>query len=218
MKMPNQIHEYLMRPKRYDNIDGTGEMSMGVMMLGFALLVHLQSILPKTSIWTYGWTSMLFMYVILVPVLCLSYWGVKAIKKYITYPRTGYVAFRPVTKSWALPIVLIMSAIVSAAVVFVIRFARWHDAMALKRAIAIALLVAPYGWFVFHLGGDHRWKWSVLAVLAVGLAAISFAVRGGMVAYARPAFLFVGLVWVASGLATLYLYLRCTEAPSRETE
>jgi hypothetical protein len=217
--MPNQIHEYLMRPKRYDNIDGTGEMTFGVMMLGFALVLYLQSILPKTSIWMRGWTSMLFMYVILVPVLSLSFWGVKAIKKYITYPRTGYVAFRPVTKSWALPVVLILSATVAASVTyFVIRFVRWHDATALQRAVTITLLVVPYGWFVFRLGGEHRWKWVVLTFLAAGLVAISFAVPGDMIAYCRAAFPFVGFVWVASGVATLYLYLRCTQAPSRDTE
>jgi hypothetical protein len=217
--MPEEIHEYLMRPRRYDNIDGTGEMAMGVMMLGFALVLYLQSILPRTSIWMHGWTSMLFMYVIMVPVLCLGYWGVKAIKKYVTYPRTGYVAFPPVTKSGALPIVLIVSAAVGAAVTFfVIRFARWHDAMTLKRAITVALLVAPYGWFIFRLGGEHRWKWFVLTFLAAGLVVISLAVPGDMIAYCRLAFPFVGGVWVASGVATLYLYLRCTQAPSRETE
>lgn len=215
--MPDQIHDYLMRPKRYDNIDGTGEMSLGAMMLGFALLMHLQSTLPKTSIWMHGWTSMLFMYVILAPVLGLSYWGVKAIKKHITYPRTGYVAFRPVTKSWVLPIVLAVSLISGAVVFFVVRYG-WRDAMGLKRAITIALLVAPYAWFISRVGGGHRWKWLVLAFLAAGLAAISFAVPGDMIAYCRPAFLFVGLVWVTSGVATLYLYMQRTQPPSREAE
>jgi hypothetical protein len=184
--------------------------------------MYLQSILPETSIWMHGWTSMLFMYLILVPVLSLGYWGIKAIKKHITYPRTGYVAFRPVTKSRAALMALIICSAVWAAVAFAVAFfavrsGHWR-ATALTRAVTIVFMVATYGWFIFRLGGEHRWKWLVLAFLAAGLVAISFTVRGDMIAYCRPASLFVGLVWVASGVATLCLYLRCTKAPAGETE
>ena len=91
--MKDELQNYLARPKRYDNIDGTGEMYMGLMILGFALLGYLQTILPTDSLWsTNGFASLLFMYLILIPVLALGYWGSKAIKKHITWPRTGYVA------------------------------------------------------------------------------------------------------------------------------
>ena len=109
-----KIRDYLMRPGRYDNIDGTGEMTLGAMLLGFALLGYLQSILPKSSIWMRGWPSLLFMYVIVVPVMALTYLGVKAIKRYITYPRTGYVAYRPASRSPMMLVVLIASAALAA--------------------------------------------------------------------------------------------------------
>lgn len=217
--MPSPLHDYLTRPSRYDNIDGTGEMTMGAMLLGFALLGYLQSILPESSFWMRGWPSMLFMYVILAPVIGLTYWGVKAIKRHITYPRTGYVAYRRVTRSPMMLVVLFVSAAVAAVVtVCVFRFAHWEDGIIFKRSIANALLAAPYAWFVFRMGGGHRWKWLVTLFLAVGLVAISLTVHGDMIAYSRPAFLFAGIVWVASGVATLYLYLRCTQAPASETE
>ena len=52
-----------------------------------------QTILPEDSFWrTNGFASLLFMYLVLIPVLALGYWGSKAIKKRLTWPRTGYVA------------------------------------------------------------------------------------------------------------------------------
>ena len=92
--MNNKLQNYMDRPKRYDNIDGSGEIYMGLMFLGFGLLNYLQTVLPKDSLWsTNGFASLLFMYLILIPVLALGFWGVKAIKKHITWPRTGYVAY-----------------------------------------------------------------------------------------------------------------------------
>ena len=36
--MKDELQSYMDRPKRYENIDGTGEIYMGLMILGFALL------------------------------------------------------------------------------------------------------------------------------------------------------------------------------------
>lgn len=81
------------RHKLYDNIDGTGEMFMGLMLLGFALLGYLQAILPEHSIWrTNMFASLLFMYAVLILVLGPGYLLRRVIKKHITWPRTGYVA------------------------------------------------------------------------------------------------------------------------------
>ena len=92
MGTQSEIQDYVKRPGRYSNIDGTGEMIFGAMYLGFALLGYLQSTLPKDSIWSTQLARIVFMEVVLLAVWGLSWWGSKAIKKYITYPRTGYVA------------------------------------------------------------------------------------------------------------------------------
>jgi len=52
--MQDELQEYMRRPKRYENIDGTAEMYMGWMLLGFALLGYLQAALPEHSIWKNG--------------------------------------------------------------------------------------------------------------------------------------------------------------------
>ena len=49
--MEPELQSTLGRLKRYDNIDGTGEMFMGLMILGFTLLAYLQGVVPKNSIW-----------------------------------------------------------------------------------------------------------------------------------------------------------------------
>ena len=92
--MKPELQNTLGRLKRYDNIDGTGEMFMGLMILGFSFLAFLQGNVPKNSIWSQGLLNMLLMEMVLIPVLGLGYWGARAIKKHITWPRTGYVAFR----------------------------------------------------------------------------------------------------------------------------
>ena len=47
--MKDELQNYMGRPKRYNNIDGTGEMGMGIFLLSFALLNYLQTALPAKS-------------------------------------------------------------------------------------------------------------------------------------------------------------------------
>ncbi len=100
--MGDSIKQYMQRPKRYANIDGTVEMGVGVCLLGLALMGYAEAALPpKDSIWQHGFPGRLFLAFIVITFCCLGYFGPKAIKKYITYPRTGYVVLRgPKGFSW----------------------------------------------------------------------------------------------------------------------
>ena len=99
--MSDSIQQYMERPKFYANIDGTVEMGVGVWSLGMALMGYGEAALRKDSIWLHGFRHMLFLEFIVIAFGCLGYFGSKAIKKYITYPRTGYVALRkPKDFSW----------------------------------------------------------------------------------------------------------------------
>lgn len=42
---------FVTRPLAYNNIDGVGELGMGVMLLGYALLGWLQLHSPNNSVW-----------------------------------------------------------------------------------------------------------------------------------------------------------------------
>src|ERR1035437_2628072 len=46
-----QVESFLQRPKSYNNIDGVGELGIGCMLLGFALLQWLQVSSPPNAIW-----------------------------------------------------------------------------------------------------------------------------------------------------------------------
>jgi hypothetical protein len=127
--MKDELRNYMGRAKRYDNIDGTGEMLLGVMLLVFALLGYLQAVLPNGSMWRNGFASMLFMYAVLVPGLALGYWGRNAIKKHITWPRTGYVAFSHGGRSWwkAIVTTFIVGGVAAAGFECVLMIARRHE-------------------------------------------------------------------------------------------
>jgi hypothetical protein len=214
--MKSQVEEYVKRSKRYQNIDGTAEMGMGLMMLAFALLAYLQYIVPKSSIFGHGFGGFAFMYVILVPILGLGWWSVKAIKRRITYLRTGYVAYRrdlKVRVPWAA-----LSAGIAVAVVLVFRLARQHDAMSLFRFMYAATFVALYVFTILRTSREHTWKWRIAVFMAIGLSAISLKVPGGMAEWFRPASLFLGLTWLASGTITLILYVRRTRPPAVEAD
>jgi hypothetical protein len=92
---------------------------------------------------------------------------------------------------------------------------RFHE-LNLERAAYLGLLLAAYAIFVLRWSREHAWKWLVLAFMAVGLLAIALVVPGGATALFPHAALFLGLVWLGSGLGTLYSYVRHTQPPAPE--
>jgi hypothetical protein len=215
--MQYELQNYMGRPKRYANIDGTGEISLGLAALGFALLGYFQSVLPADSMWRNGTAGLLFMYMILGPVLALGYWGGKAIKKHITWPRTGYVAYRRDGTAWwtAYAAPAVGGGVIAAGFVFLMR---QPHMMSLTRMVYLTVFVGSYAVFVHRFGRDYPWKWLVLLFMALGLLAIGLAVPGEVEELSRPVMLFLGLVWLASGGATLYSYIRHTQPPAPESE
>jgi hypothetical protein len=217
--MKDEIQNYMDRPKRYDNIDGTGEMGMGLMMLAFALSGCLNAILPDNHWWnTIG--GVLVMYAVLIPALCLGYWGGKAIKKHITWPRTGYVAYGPNRQSRWMPsaTVCLGSVVIGGGLVCLMLVARRHGAISLLGIGTLAVYAATYAFWIFFMGREHSWKWGVLVFMTIGLLVIGLPVGGDYFKVWRQVALFVGLVWLGSGAATLYLYLRHTQPPAQGAE
>ena len=214
MQARSEIQDYVKRPGRYSEIDGTGEMFIGFMYLGLALHSYLQSILPADSVWTHKWHGLVFMQVVLLTVLGLGWWGTKAVKRHITYPRTGYVALRSNTRRIVL--FMLISAGVAAALAVAVFWLR-HNAVSLPRIGVLILYEATYVILACR-SRDHPWKWFVALFMALGLAAIALTVPGSMDDQFRPTALFLGLTWLASGGITLYLYIRRTHPPAVEPE
>lgn len=213
------------RRKRYDNIDGTGEMCLGLFFLGFALLHRLQAVLPPS------WDSkelnpfvhlvvfMLTMGAVLGPLWALGWWGGKAIKQRITWPRTGYVAYRRGRRYWLQRMLIsIIGAIAAVGVTWLLAVARRHGALGYPRTLYLGFWVVLYAYWVYRMGGENRWKWAVLLFMALGLLAIALLVPGDLSQLFWPVMLFLGLVWLISGGGTLYSYIRHTQPPAPETE
>jgi hypothetical protein len=214
--MKTELQDYMERPKRYNNIDGTGEMSVGLLLLGFALLRFLRSVLPEDSMLRRDPGDFLLLFGGLGAVLALIYWSTRAIKKHITWPRTGYVAYRRSAKSRLT--VMVAAAVFGFGFTCLMGFARRHDAMSLARMGYLAVMPAAYAIFLYRFDRECPWKWLVLLFTALGLLAIGLIVPGNIVELVRPVGLFLGLTYLASGAATLYLYIRHTHPPAPEIE
>ena len=214
---------------------------MGMMMLGFGLLGYLQSILPKDSIWrTNFFLSLLFMYGVLFLAVGPGYLIRWAIKRRITFPRTGYVALgvgphytsagggdlrAKVKKSyWALMVISGgIAAAVAVGVVYLVAIQIRHvSSMMWLVGVGyvgyLGLWVLLYAFWIWRMGRERRWKWLMLLVMALGMLVIGIFGPGNYIEVARPVMLFVGAVWVFSGLATFCSYLRHTKPTTPETE
>jgi amino acid transporter len=214
--MKDELQNYMGRPKRYNNIDGTGEMGMGIFLLSFALLNYLQTALPAKSMWRHGFANMLLFFAGVLLMLGLILWITKAIKKHITWPRTGYVAFRRSGKSsWK---AIAFAAVGGAGSVCLFELAARHNAMNLAEAVYLAVLVGAYAIFIYRFSREHPWKWLVVIFMALGLFAMTLIVPSILMESWWFPMLFFGLVWLASGGATLYLYIRHTQPPDPEAE
>lgn len=206
------------RPKQYENIDGTGEMTMGVMLLSFAMVGYLSTVLPEGALWRKnGIATFGFIPVVMIPIMAFQYWAVKAIKKHITWPRTGYVAYCRSGRPWwkAIVATFVGSAIIGAGAVCLVVLARRFHAISLARAGYLAVLLATYAFFVFRWSREHKWKWLVVIFMALGLLAIALVVPGDVVESFPPVALFLGLVWLG-WRATLYSYIGTHNRPPRK--
>jgi hypothetical protein len=207
--MGDSIKQYMERPKQYANIDGTVEMGMGVLLLGMALMGYVEAALPpKDSIWQHGFPSRLFLEFIIITFWCLSYFGAKAIKKYITYPRTGYAVLRsPKGLSWTRVALPVGGAAIAAGIVLAAR----HIAIAPPRLGILGMSVLVFCLMGLFFARASRWKWFVYGLLALGLMASFLATDGKSEDVAHCGMLLTALTYIASGAATFYLYMRGTK-------
>jgi hypothetical protein len=210
-----QIESILNRPKAYYNIDGVGELAGGFMCLGCGLLISLQAHAPNDSVW-HGMPA----FIIYFGLMCLIlHYGPKAIKKHITYPRTGFVQYRARESRWR-PAILGAVAGAAAAVGLAIALRR-HWNLTTPAALIGLLLAASYA---YAFARTVRWKWVVVCVVALGSIAIAVLPADVVGAPAnhswQGAFIliitFYGAVLLVSGGISFWLYIRHTEAPAPE--
>ncbi len=219
----DQVESLLKRPTSYSNIDGTGELGAGFIGLGFALIIWLQLNTPKGAIWHQ-------MYVLFIWVgfmVAITHYGTNAIKNRITYPRTGFVAYRTHNIIWLAILSFMISALASAGLALA---ARSHRDIAMPVFIIGLLFAASYA---YGIARAVRWKWTVVLALVLGSLVIAVlpgditatlsggaSVSAWFSARLAGAFLLCmtlcGTLLLISGAISFWLYLRHTQAPVKE--
>jgi hypothetical protein len=184
------VQDYLSRPARYANIDGFNELTWGAILCWFASLDWIHTMVPQHSLWHRPWAQGLYM---VAGVLAIHFGG-KAFKRYVTYPRTGFVAYPETPARRMVPFVAFAVAIPTT----------FLAAAVLRRGLHLATLLGATNsvFYAFAAQPLRPWKFGFLLLIASGALWISDA-------YALP---FFGLAFLASGATTLTLYLLRTRS------
>ena len=198
--MKNNLEHITKRTRQYWFSDGFVEIVNGVIFLFLGVYFFIQSALPSGSLWLIllqaGFVILLFGTIFLGGRL------VNILKTRYTYPRTGYIGFRPAPKAnrWiaagiTLLIIILLLTLFSTTPISL----NWLPATTGFIVAAFWLIsAARVGLLRFYL----------LAVISVLLGAgLSFANLGilqGIAAYYSG----MGLILIGSGGLTLTIYLR----------
>lgn len=233
-----EIQKTMMRPMRHETINGSGEIGWGMFMLCMALSSYSSVVLPN-SMWRFraGIGGLLLLCGCVAMPLCR--W---AIKKYVTQPRTGYVAFRRDKTFWITIVTSMVVAVgVSLGLTHLMRPEMIHLAQSqahhsgasapavatpgtLSHAdkIVLSLLIVSNTILYLMINAvsirEHRWKWLLLILIALGPLGICYLVPGNFTELFRPLGLFLGLVWFTSGAVTLFSFIRHHQPPAPEAE
>jgi hypothetical protein len=220
-----RIESLLEKPKFYNNIDGVGELGMGCMILGYALLMWLQAHAPGGSLWhkVYVVLPLIFLMVSIIDR------GSKAIKKRITYPRTGFVEYKKREMVWPAAIAFVTSALVAIGLGFAAR-SHWgigsHWDLTTPAALFGLLFAAVYAYGVARA---VRWKWAVVGAIAICSVVIAMLpadlvgklADSGQVGFSAAtvgawllSVLVYGVILLVSGGISFWLYLRHTQPPT----
>jgi hypothetical protein len=228
-----EIQKIMMRPRRYETINGAGEIGWGMFLLCMALASYSTVVLPDSMWrWRTGISWLLMLCGCLVMPFCL--W---ASKRYVTQPRVGYVAFSWDKSRWIGMIVgMVVAAGLSLGLVFLMRSETAHLAQAQihhsgatspgTMSLTLKIILAGYGplnallYLMMNAVSikEHRWKWLLLIPILLAPLGICYFVPGNFIELSRPVMLLLGLVWSSSGVITLCSFLHHHQPPVPEIE
>ena len=210
----DQVDRMLARPKIYYNVDGVGELGMGFTCLAFSLLGTMQLHAPKGSVW-----HSMYLFVIYVGLmLVIVKYGSLAIKKRITYPRTGFVEYRKKSMISRFVIGGAVGGLTTVGICIAVQ--RHWDLTTL--ASLFGLLFA--GGYIYGAARTVRWKWSVALAMAFVSVLVSvypriwFWVDDTWIGAYWLTFMLDGALMLISGGISFWLYLLHTQAPAQENQ
>ena len=202
----NHVESFLERPRLYYNIDGVGELGLGFFALSCSLLGWLQVLTPKDAIWHQMYVFVLYFAI----VFLIVHYGSKAIKRHITYPRTGFVEYRAHDTRWH----AMMFGSACAVSVSLLIGLRWHpDLTTLVFGLFFAVGYAR------GVARTARWKWIVVWAMAFSsliIAILPGDLIGALASRFWLSMTLYGAMLLISGGGTFWLYLRHTQPPAQE--
>jgi hypothetical protein len=222
----NQVESLLNRPRFYYNVDGVGELGIGFMGLSYSLYIWLGVHSSMHSIWNKPYSLFIF-----VAFMCVViHYGTKAIKKRITYPRTGFVSYRK--RRSVLPALIVSVVWVVAGYGLSIVMRRHLDITTSACLVLGLILSVCYAWGIARA---VRWKWFVVFALAFASITVAFLPEGNVADLADHSsviqyfsarlvgalllYIFVSsAIILASGAISLCIYLRNAPKPAPESE
>jgi hypothetical protein len=207
MEQEKQIQEYLGRPCRYANIDGVTEMTAGLTWFGFAMVAWIPSFVPKGLVW-----PIVVSWFLLFVWFALLQFGSKALKRHVTYPRTGFVSY-PAAQSRRIRTVAFFAGMAVSATLGFLAVRRPFEALQPALLIAAGMTLS-YGILARPM---RPWKWAILALMAAGGAGLVF-LRAGFRMQAVLELVFYGAMFLAAGLISLTDYLRHSQPAEQVTE
>jgi hypothetical protein len=218
----DQVQALLKRPALYDNIDGSGELVLGLCALGFSLFGWLNLHAPAGSIWHGMYGLFLFAGVMQVVIYLVH----KGIKSRITYRRTGFVAYRT-GKTWVVMAVAVVVSALASAGLFMASRRHWD------LSVPVLLLGLAMAAGYIRMIGAVRWKWAMCTIYVDAVLTIAVLPADLVEAFANHrslsplltakalgaywlTFLAFGAVLVISGSISLWLYIHRTQALAQE--
>lgn len=159
------IQVLLERPKLYDNIDGSSELMLGFMLIGFTLFQLVGAHAPQDSPWNKVYALYIFVALLVTGLI----YGRKAIKNLITYRRTGFVNYRKPNVGW-LGLICFAAACVAGGLAFLtVR----RSEIDLTVLVTIGLGVFMTAAYTYGIARQTRWKWAVAGTLMISAYAVA---------------------------------------------
>jgi len=192
--MTDVIDEYTRRPARYQHLDGTGDLGLGIWLLMFALSTRLSA---GTTV-TWYWLAVA--YGMIGAVWAVVHFSTRFIRRRLVYPRAGYLAIRK--RPWTLAFVALAGAVTAAAAALC--FARapslgFSAPLIAGLSIGLAMLIVALR--------QRARKFAAYATLSVGIGLVLQFVDPTFVSGTFWYFFLMGTALVISGALTLYFYV-----------
>ncbi len=207
--MNDPIKDAIQQTRRYWYVDGLTELATGALLVVVGVFfIILGMIVPSTFA---NWLNGLGLPALILVGGIAGRWAVNRLKERLTYPRTGYVAFRQPRVGLKLLTIVVgmMVAVILAVAIFQLKYTWLVNATpAVMSAIMIALVGQRFGLRRFYWLAGYTLLLSLpLALLQVSDKFVVAIFIGGC-----------GLGFLVSGGLTLRNYLNTTQPASKDLE